>query len=128
MSAPDHGDIAAILAIVDTYMQAVEKGDADALAAIFHASAQMYGRVGSRMVAVPIARFFEHVRGTATDWNASGDHHWSVAGISLIGDIATVTVDEFAYEGRDFRDVFTMIREDGEWCIATKAFARIKPR
>ncbi|WP_374452885.1 nuclear transport factor 2 family protein [Phenylobacterium sp.] len=116
-------DMAAVVAIVEGYVEACRTGDAERLSAIFHPAAQMFGQLGRTEFAKPIAEFVEHVRSSASPKASAEPYTANIRQVQVVGDTAVVTLEERGYQGRDYVDQFAILRSNGQWRIVTKLFA-----
>jgi len=86
--------------------------------AAFHPEATIFGYVGPDLFAGPIQGLF--------DWN---DQNGPAAGVEVrltsvdvAGTVASVRLEIDNWTGHRFRDLFTLLKVDGEWKIMNKVF------
>ncbi len=84
----------------------------------FHEDATVFGYVGPDLFAGPIHQLFawNDENGPATELQAR------IAGIDIIGTVATVRLELDNWTGYRFTDLFTLLKIDGEWKIMNKVF------
>ncbi|MVO90531.1 DUF4440 domain-containing protein [Streptomyces sp. p1417] len=113
-----------VRAAVEAYVAAVSAADPEAVRAAFRADAYMWGYLGDQLVSAPIEAFCEVV---AADTDADAwvpAYTYTVRSVEVSGDVAVAVLDERGYQGHDFTNHFSLVREDGEWRIAGKTFFR----
>ncbi|WP_432124172.1 nuclear transport factor 2 family protein [Streptomyces sp. C10-9-1] len=115
-------------ATVEAYAAAVCTADPEAVRAVFRPDAHMWGYLGPRFVSAPIEAFCEVVAAdtAAHEWATSYTH--TVRSVEVSGEVAVAVLDEYGYQGHDFTNHFSLVREDGRWRIAGKTFFRHDPR
>jgi hypothetical protein len=111
-------DYEAIANTVQRYLNGAKSGRGDDMKPAFHPDATIFGYVGPDLFAGPIQQLF--------DWNdqngpATELQSW-IAGIDLIGTVATVRLELDHWTGHRFTDLFTLLKVDGEWKIMNKVF------
>ena len=114
----DMADYDAIAAVVRRYLDGARSGRGDDMKPAFHADATIFGYVGDELFAGPIRLLF--------DWNdANGPADGlkaRIAGIDLVGTVATVRLELDDWTGHRFTDLFTLLKVDGAWRIMNKVF------
>lgn len=113
-----------VRAVVERYVDGCRRADADTVQSAFRPDARMWGWLGPDLVAAPMEEFFAVVAGPkppeAAGWEAG--YASEIHSISVTGDIAVAVLEETGFLGADFTNHFSLVREDGEWLIATKSF------
>lgn len=123
MTPVDQNEETAVRAVLDAYAEAVFRGDADALAKIFHPRAVMNGYLGDSLHIGGPELFLEDIRNhppmseTAPHFKTS----WSAVHISGRTATATLHEDGFFGEGK-FVNYFHLLKVDGEWRMMSKLF------
>lgn len=113
----DH--IAAVTRVAEDYCVAMVDNDADAMRRLFHPKASVIGNEGGGLSFDDIETFIG-VCGDAKTGTGPFDYH--VHGVSVIGDMAVVTVSNYSF-GAWYSDFLSMILTDGEWKIVAKTFS-----
>lgn len=116
---PDHDGVHAA---VRSYVRAVTAGDGDAVRAVFHPDARMWGYLGERFVSAPIEAFCEVVAAESGERHWSARYSWVIRSIEVNGEVAVAVLEEYGYQGADFVNHFSLVRTDGRWLIAGKTF------
>ncbi|CNF37581.1 Putative lumazine-binding [Mycobacterium tuberculosis] len=111
-------DLRAIRAVIESYAKACRTGDVEALGAIFHADARMYGSIDGRHVEQPISRMLELVAAAPT----GDDHQCEIVSLHQTGGAASVLFAEEGFQGRSFMDHFALTRQDGSWLVVSKVY------
>ncbi len=108
----------AITKVVQHYIDGARSGRGDDMKPAFHKDATIFGYAGADLFAGPIQLLF--------DWNdqngpATGLQS-RIAGIEVVGTVATVRLELDNWTGSRFTDLFTLLKFDGEWKIMNKVF------
>jgi hypothetical protein len=119
-------ETAAVAAVIEDYVAAARAGDATLMGSIFHPTAHMYGRAGKHLFADPIAGFVAHVGEGPSPESRDEAYAARIADIAVSGDLALVTLEETAYQGRDYLDRFVLLKTLQGWQIVTKGFAVVR--
>ena len=108
----------AIANTVQHYLNGAKSGRGDDMKPAFHADATIFGYVGRDLFAGPIQQFFDwnDQNGPATELQSR------LAGIDIMGTIATARLELDNWTGHMFTDMFTLLKVDGEWKIISKVF------
>ena len=112
------GEYDAITRVVQHYIDGAKSGRGDDMKPSFHKDATIFGYVGADLFAGPIQQLFDwnDDNGSATELRAR------IAGIDLIGTVATVRLELDNWTGHRFTDLFTLLKVDGRWKITNKVF------
>ncbi len=107
-----------IAEVIQHYIEGAKSGQGDDMKPAFHKDATVFGYVGADLFAGPIQQLFawNDENGPATELEAR------VAGIDVIGTVATVRLELDNWTGQRFTDLFTLLKIDGEWKIMNKVF------
>ncbi|GAA4689736.1 nuclear transport factor 2 family protein [Streptomyces youssoufiensis] len=116
-----------VRAAVEAYVSAVSAADPKAVRAAFRADAHMWGYLGEQFVSAPIEAFSEVVAADEDAPRWSRDYTYSIRAVEVSGDVAVAVLDEYGYQGHDFTNHFSLVRQDGTWLIASKTFYRRDP-
>ncbi|MFF8811287.1 nuclear transport factor 2 family protein [Streptomyces pactum] len=114
----------AVRAAVEAYVAAVRAADPEAVRAAFRPDARMWGYLGEELVSAPIEAFCEVVAADSGADRWARGYTYTIRSVEVNGPVAVAVLDESGYQGHDFTDHFSLVREDGEWRIATKTFVR----
>jgi len=115
---PTPGDHDAIAGVIQRYIDGARSGKGDDMKPAFHREATIFGYAGADLFAGPIQALFDwnDENGPATELRAR------IASIDLAGTVATVRLELDDWTGNRFTDLFTLLRQDGEWTITNKVF------
>ncbi len=107
-----------IAEVIQQYIEGAKSGRGDDMKPAFHKDATIFGYVGADLFAGPIQQLFawNDENGPATELETR------VAGIDVIGTVATVQLELDNWTGQRFTDLFTLLKIDGEWKIMNKVF------
>ncbi len=108
----------AITKIVQHYIDGARSGRGDDMKPAFHRDATIFGYAGADLFAGPIQLLFDwnDQNGPATGLQAR------IAGIDVVGTVATVRLELDNWSGSRFTDFFTLLKVEGEWKIMNKVF------
>ena len=113
-------DLHEVQELIQLYIDG-SNGDVGKLEQAFHASASMFGQLGTTRLDMPIAQFCEMVH--QTPGMAGPNYRAIIQSIDLSGDAGVAVLAETDYLGCDFVDYFNVARIDGRWQITNKTFA-----
>jgi len=108
----------AIAKVIQRYIDGAKSGSGDDMKPAFHKDATIFGYVGADLLAGPIQQLFawNDENGPATGLKAR------IASIDLTETVATVRLELDNWTAHRFTDLFTLLKEDGEWKITNKVF------
>jgi Putative lumazine-binding len=108
----------AIARTIQHYIEGAKSGRGADMKPAFHQDATIFGYVGPDLFAGPIQQLFDwnDQNGPATGLQAR------IAGMDIIGTIATVRLELDNWTGHRFTDLFTLLKVNGEWKIMNKVF------
>ena len=111
-------DYDAIAKTIQHYIDGAKSGRGDDMRPAFHKDANVFGYIGTDLFAGSIQQLFawNDENGPATELQAH------IAGIDLIGTVATVRLELDNWTSHRFTDLFTLLKIDGEWKIMDKVF------
>lgn len=112
---------------VEAYVAAVSAGDPEAVRAAFRPDAHMWGYLGPQFVSAPIEAFCDVVAADTDPHTWTPDYAYTIRSVEVSGEVAVAVLDESGYQGHDFTNHFSLVREDGVWRIAGKTFFRRDP-
>ncbi len=121
---PAGDDLAGVRAVVERYVTGVADGDVDAVRRAFRADAHLWGFLGDEPASMPVEAFLDIVAEAPSPTATAADYAGEITAVSVTGGIGMATLVERAYLGMDFVNHFTLLREGGEWRIASKTFVR----
>ncbi len=107
-----------IAEVVQHYIDGAKSGNGDDMKPAFHRDATIFGYAGDDLFAGPIQLLFDwnDQNGPATELQAK------IAGIDIVGTVATVRLELDNWTGSRFTDLFTLLKVDGQWKIMNKVF------
>ena len=111
-------DYDAITKTVQHYIDGGKTGSTEEMKLAFHPEATIFGYVGPDLFAGPIQLLF--------DWNdqngAAAELEGRIVSIDIGDSVATVRLELENWSGRQFTDMFTLLKVDGQWKIINKVF------
>lgn len=113
----------AVIALALGYCKAMLDSDETELRRIFHPKASVIGNEGG---ALEFASLDEFIDVTPDARTGKGPFDYSVNGVSLVGDMAVVTVSNYSF-GAWYTDYLSMVICDGEWRIVAKTYSVHSP-
>jgi len=119
---PDTAALAAIEAVVRTYLDGLYEGDTEKLAAAFHPHSELRSEKDGALAEVKRDAWLEAVR-TRPNPKAQGlTRHDRILAIDLAGPELAVVKLNCAIPPRFFTDVLVLLKLEGGWRIVSKAF------
>ncbi len=108
----------AIVRVLERYLDGARSGRGDDMRPAFHDDATMFGYVGPDLFAGPIELLYawNDDNGPATGLRVR------IAGIDVVGTVATARLELDDWTGNRFTDLFTLLEVDGDWKIVNKVF------
>lgn len=117
------GDIDAVLATMQRYVDGTYRGDVALLASSFHPQALMTGYLGGQYFLGSPQPFLDHVGSTPSPQSTGAPYAGRFAAVEVVGHTATVKLVEDNLYGLDFVDFFHLSKTPaGEWLIVSKLF------
>lgn len=119
---PDTTAIAAIEAVVQTYLDGLYEGDTEKLARAFHPHSELRSEKDGQLAELKRDAWLEAVR-TRPNAKAQGlARHDRILAIDLAGPELAVVKLNCAIPPRFFTDVLVLLKLEGGWRIVSKAF------
>ena len=118
MTVTNSDDVAAVIAIAQTYYQAMVEGDRATIQQIFDARAPVVGTFDGTFMWQTLEDFIVE---TEQSIGSHGDFACTIDNVQVIGDTATVAVGG-RYWKRWFTDQLAMVKTEGAWRIIAKTF------
>lgn len=116
-------DLAAIEAVLWTYLDGLYEGDADKLASAFHPVSHLYSADKDGGIAdVPRERWLEMVRSRPSAKSQGHPRHDRIVSIDQAGPVNAFVKLECALPPRFFVDYLTLIKTADGWRVVAKAF------
>lgn len=110
--AADADERDAIAATIDTYIDGGRRGSGEVMKQAFHQGANIYSSAGGG----PIQLLFDLVDSKPPANNIP----YVVANLDIAGDIAMARVEIDDWAGTKYTDMFTLLKDGGEWKIVSK--------
>ncbi|MEQ9462555.1 MAG: nuclear transport factor 2 family protein [Haliea sp.] len=114
--------LAAVQAVIRSYVDACARGDVLALRALFHPSAILSGYLAGELVAGSPEPFFAAVGANPAPVESGLRYDTRIDTVHIDGRIATAVLRETGYLGMDFVNHFQLLEADGQWHIVAKLF------
>ncbi len=121
-------DTAVFEPLVEQYFDAMTRFDGDAIRAVFHPDAQLFGVFGGNAVTIPLEAWIERIENDpapAPDAKRSPTPddgvEWRILDVDRDGDIARVKVQDRFLEVW-YTDYLTFRESEGRWQIVNKTF------
>lgn len=115
-------DLAAIAAVVHTYLDGLYEGDADKLASAFHPTSALTHAVDGKITILPRDQWLAAVRTRPSPKSQGLSRHDHVLAIDLAGPTMAFVKVKCAIPPRFFTDQLSMLKIDGRWQVAQKVF------
>jgi hypothetical protein len=110
--------IAAITAVVNTYVTAMTAGSRAELERVFFEDASEVGHYEGNLLWNSRDAFIRMCEDEASN---SSKASWEIRNLSVHGDIAVVHVED-DWAGMRFDDILTMLKHEGAWRIVSKVY------
>jgi hypothetical protein len=122
MTADIDTDLAAIEAVVKTYLDGLYEGDADKIASAFHPTSALAQSLDGKIAITPRDEWLAAVR-TRPSPKAKGlARHDRILSIDRVGPTMAAVKVQCAIPPRHFVDLLSLLKIDGRWQIAQKVF------
>ena len=122
LSNPDTTALAAIEAVVRTYLDGLYEGDADKLAAAFHPGSELRSEKDGALAEVKRDVWLDAVRQRPAPKTQGLARHDRILAIDLAGPELAVVKLNCAIPPRFFTDVLVLLKLTEGWRIVSKAF------
>ena len=116
-------EIAAIEAVVKTYLDGLYEGDADKLAAAFHPTSALTSEDGGALKIVPRDAWLDLVRSRPSPRAQNLSRHDEILQIDVAGPGTAFVKLKCAIPPRFFTDCLCLLKIDGRWQVAQKVFS-----
>ena len=116
----DEAERAAIEAVVTDYLEGMIWNDPERLRRAMHPLCMQAGHYKGQLEFYDRDAFIEALENEATE-EPGTPYEAEIASIDMTGDVAVVKVTDTCF-GSSFTDYLTLIKIDGQWRIAMKAF------
>jgi hypothetical protein len=115
-------DLAAIEAVLQTYLDGLYEGDAEKLAAAFHPVAHLYSLRDGEVADLPRAQWLEAVRNRPSAMAQGLARHDRILSIDLSGPETAQVKLACAIPPRFFTDYLLLLKTPEGWRIVSKSF------
>ena len=116
-------DLSAIKAAVQTYLDGLYEGDAEKLAAVFHATSSLTCEENGALTPLPRDQWLEAVRTRPSPKARGLARHDQVLQIDQASPTTAFVKLECAIPPRFFTDYLCFLKVEGRWQVAQKVFA-----
>lgn len=111
-----------ILDVIQTYFDGLYRGDPARLREVFHPDASVIDNAGGAFRKRDAAAYIEGVARRQSPRDAGEAFDMRVLAVEVLGDIASASA-QVAMPGHRYRNVLSLLRQDGRWSIVGKLFA-----
>jgi hypothetical protein len=126
MSGQEAGPAAAVRRVMERYVEAVYKADADTLRGLFHPAAVMSGYLGDTLLAGSPEPFLVDVGGRPSMESTGALYTAGILDIHASSRTASLRLEETGFFGvHSFVNYFHLLKVEGEWKIVAKTFESI---
>jgi hypothetical protein len=115
-------EYSAIVDLLRRYYDALYRCDTNLLATVFHASAQYFTASGGELLHLDMQSYFPIVEQRISPESSGEPYAFSIDSIELAGSVTAIARMRFSMLGKDFIDLLTLIKLEGEWKIIAKVF------
>ncbi len=119
----DH--VAAIEAVVKTYLDGLYEGDVTKLGQAFHEACHLYSAGADGVADLPRAKWFELVASRTSPRAAGHARTDRIVSIDLSGPETAFVKLECSVPQRDFTDYLLLLKTAGGWQIVSKSFRAV---
>lgn len=115
-------ELDAISSVIHTYVEGGRKGNSSIIKSAFREDATIHGDIGGSLFAGPIDLLFDWIDDNPPAPNLIA----YIVNIDLADTVATARLELHNWLGFQFTDLFTLLKEDGQWIITSKVFHTYK--
>jgi Putative lumazine-binding len=112
----------AIVDLLKRYYDALYRCDTDLLATVFHASAQYFTASSGELLHLDMHSYFPIVEQRISPESSGEPYTFSIESIEFAGAVTAIARMRCSMLGKDFIDLLTLIKLEGEWKIIAKVF------
>ena len=112
----------AIQDALELYFDALYQGDTEKVREIFHQNAHLYSATGGEFVDLPLENYVSLVAGRPSPQSQGAERTGEVLSIDQSGPHSALAKVTLTIGARRFVDYLTLLKVEGRWVIAAKAF------
>jgi hypothetical protein len=112
----------AIVDLLKRYYDALYRCDTALLATVFHASAQYFTASSGELLHLDMNSYFPIVEQRISPESSGEPYAFSIDSIEFAGAVTAIARMRSSMLGKDFIDLLTLIKLEGEWKIIAKVF------
>ena len=120
--AASAGDVPALLALVETYLDGLYHADAERLARVFHPRARYFSTAEGPLKELDLPTYLEVVRGRTAPAKSDQPRYDRLLSVDVAGPHTALVKLECALAPRHFTDYLSLVKEQGRWSIISKVF------
>lgn len=112
----------AIVDLLKRYYDALYRCDTALLATVFHASAQYFTASSGELLHLNMQSYFPIVEQRTSPESSGEPYGFSIDSIEFAGTVTAIARMRCSMLAKDFIDLLTLIKLEGEWKIIAKVF------
>jgi hypothetical protein len=112
----------AIIDLLNQYYDALYRCDTALLATVFHASAQYFTASSGELFHLDMNSYFPIVEQRISPESSGEPYAFSIDSIEFAGAVTAIARMRCSMLGKDFIDLLTLIKLEGDWKIIAKVF------
>ena len=112
----------AIVDLLKRYYDALYRCDTALLATVFHANAQYFTASSGELLHLDMNSYFPIVEKRTSPESSGEPYTFSIESIELAGAVTAIARMHCSMLAKDFIDLLTLIKLEGEWKIIAKVF------
>lgn len=112
----------AIVDLLKRYYDALYRCDTALLATVFHASSHYFTASNGELLHLDMQSYFPIVEQRTSPESSGESYAFSIDSIELAGSVTAIARMQCSMLGKDFIDLLTLIKLEGEWKIIAKVF------
>ncbi len=116
------GEVPALLALAQTYLDGLYHADAERLATVFHPRARYFSTAEGQLKELDLPTYLEVVRGRVAPASSQQPRYDRLLGVDVAGPHTALLKLECALPPRHFTDYLSLVKEEGRWRIISKVF------
>lgn len=125
MEAPlMNSDRETLMALVQRYFDALHQGDAEALRAVFHPQARLFGEVKGEIVLRELEPYLRLVAGRTSPQQKGESQQMKLLALQIHGATAVATT-QCPMLGLNYLDQLSLLKQDGQWRIVNKLYTHL---
>lgn len=117
-----NGAYAHIVELLHHYHDGLHRCDTQLLAKVFHENAIYFTASGGEEICLDMATYLPKVAERTPPGSSDAPLHYHIESIELAGPVTAIARARSSMWGKDFIDILTLVRTEGQWKVISKVF------